>query len=72
MSKVEVALQEFIESGALATNQCPNYLRDAYFRAGFRACEKLLNAYIDSLRNEEGVIATFSVSADCGFDDDIE
>lgn len=35
----EIALEQFIESGALATNMCPNFLRDAYFKAGYNyAC----------------------------------
>jgi len=33
---------------------------------------KEANDYINSLKNEDGVIATFSVSPDCGFDNDIE
>jgi len=40
------ALEEFIESGALATNQCPNYLRDGYFRAGHKAACNQLNAQL--------------------------
>lgn len=35
------AIIEFDESGALATNQVPDNLRHAYFRAGFlSACKK--------------------------------
>ena len=50
----EKALDEFVESGALATNQCPNYLRDAYFKAGFKAAAKIAQEELEKHKaNEE-------------------
>lgn len=42
MRDIEKALDKFISSGALATNQCPEYLRDAYFRAGYHSRDEEL------------------------------
>lgn len=64
----ESALQNFIHSGALATNQCPNYLRDAYFKEGFKAACRVKNIEIqkrDALIESAKIFISNSCDPEC-------
>ena len=67
MRDIEKALDELIESVALATNQCPNYLRDAYFRAGYHSRDEEPKTTKRQLEESLRLIEEMCID-DCGID----
>lgn len=63
IKRMKKALAEFNESGALATNECPDYLRDLYFKTGFKSGVKSEKERVQAALKELG----YTYERDCIF-----